>query len=305
MGHSMMLECKMELPVRVVPMGAEVAMVFRPRLDELYLDLMKKCLTRSIFPDTHRPVHRPPWNVSPLGWAAYPLLAKILGKSGVSLYREVQFDPAARAEGLDWPAQADTMIGLKRLDNLHACIQQVIREKVPGDFIETGVWRGGACIFMRAALNAYADGCGRQVWLADSFEGLPKPDGRYRQDEGDRHWTFHRLSVSLDSVKCNFSRYGLLDDRVRFLQGWFKDTLPTAPIKSLAIMRLDGDMYSSTMDSLINLYWRLSVGGYVIIDDYGIERCRQAVDDFRASNQIETPLIPIDLSGGVFWRKTN
>lgn len=298
-------EGKMERPVRVVPMEAEVAMAFQPCVGELYLDLMKKCLTRSIFPDTHRPLHRPSRNINPLAWAVYPLLAKTLGKRGVRLYRELQFDPAARAEGLDWPAQAETMIGLKRLDNLHACIQRVIREKVPGDFIETGVWRGGACIFMRAALNAYPDGCGRQVWLADSFEGLPKPDGRYRQDEGDRHSMFQALSVSLDSVKSNFSRYGLLDDRVRFLKGWFKDTLPTAPIKSLAILRLDGDMYSSTMDSLLNLYWRLSVDGYVIIDDYGIARCRQAVDDFRASNQIETPLTPIDRSGGVFWRKAN
>jgi O-methyltransferase len=156
---------------------------------------------------------------------------------------------------------------------------------------------------MRAALKAYGDSA-RQVWVADSFEGLPKPDGRYKQDDGDRHWKKSDiLGVSLDQVKANFSRYGVLDERVHFLKGWFKDTLPIAPVERLAILRVDGDMYASTMDSLLNLYPKLSAGGYAIIDDYGeIETCREAVDDFRASNKIETPLSPIDLSG-VYWKK--
>jgi len=270
---------------------------------ELYLDLMKNCLTRYIFPETHRPLHRPPLTIKNIAWFAYPPIAAILEKRGLRLYRDATVDLERRAGGRDWPADAETMIGLKRLNNLQFCIEQVLRVDVPGDFIETGVWRGGACIFMRAALQAYGD-ITRQVWVADSFEGLPKPDGRYQQDKGDRHWKKSDfLGVSLDQVKANFSRYGLLDDRVRFLKGWFKDTLPTAPIERLAIIRLDGDMYASTMDSLQNLYPKLSVGGYVIIDDYGeILSCRQAVDDFRAANQIETPVIPIDL-GGVYWQK--
>jgi hypothetical protein len=196
------------------------------------------------------------------------------------------------------------MIGLKRLDNLHACIEAVIRDQVLGDFIETGVWRGGACIFMRAALNVYGDQT-RRIWVADSFEGLPKPDGRYQQDKGDLFWIFnHALAVPLAQVKANFSRYGLLDERVRFLKGWFKDTLPTAPIERLAILRLDGDMYSSTMDALTNLYPKLSSGGFVIVDDYGaVAACRKAVTDFRESNQISDPILPIDWTG-VYWRKT-
>ena len=223
--------------------------------------------------------------------------------TGLRLYRDTKFDPETRAEGRDWPADGETMIGLKRLDNLQYCIEQVLHDDIPGDFIETGVWRGGACIFMRAALAAYGDEI-RQVWVADSFEGLPKPDGRYRQDKGDRLWTKKRdLGISVDQVKSNFSRYDLLDARVHFLKGWFKDTLPTAPIQKLSILRLDGDMYSSTMDSLLNLYPRLSEGGYVIIDDYGAcPPCRDAVHAFRASEQIEVPLISIDWTG-VYWRK--
>lgn len=274
------------------------------KLDDPYLDLLKKCLTRYIFPDTYRPMSRPSREKHPIAWTFYPALAEMLRRKGLRLYRYAKFDPTARSEGKDWPAEAETMIGLKRLDNLHACIETVIRDQIPGDLIETGAWRGGACIFMRAALNAYGDRT-RKIWVADSFEGLPRPDGRYQQDEGDIHWTFsHTLAVSLDQVKANFSRYGFLDERVRFLKGWFKDTLPTAPIDRLAILRLDGDMYSSTMDALVSLYPKLSCGGFAIIDDYGVvEACRKAVADFRESNKIIDPILPID-GDGVYWRKT-
>jgi O-methyltransferase len=115
-------------------------------------------------------------------------------------------------------------------------------------------------------------------------------------------WTFDTLAISLDEVY--FSRYGLLDERVRFLKGWFKDTLPTALIERLAILRLDGDMYSSTMDVLKSLYPKLSSGGFAIIDDYGaVEGCRKAVTDFREHNKINDPILPIDWTG-VYWRKT-
>ncbi|MCX6702924.1 MAG: macrocin O-methyltransferase, partial [Candidatus Wolfebacteria bacterium] len=93
-----------------------------------------------------------------------------------------------------------------------------------------------------------------------------------------------------------------LDDRVVFLRGWFKDTLPNAPIKKLAVLRLDGDMYGSTMDALENLYHKLSPGGYCIIDDYSLKNCGRAVDNFREKNKISSPLVWIDYDG-VYWRK--
>jgi len=271
---------------------------------ELYLDLMKKCLTRYIFTESYTPLRRPPLTFKHAAWILYPPVAAILKRCGLTLFHKANVDLKQRAEGRDWPADAETMIGLKRLDNLHFCIQQVLHEGIPGDFIETGVWRGGACIFMRAALQAYGD-TSRTVWVADSFEGLPKPDGRYSQDSDDRHWKKSEvLGIPLEQVKANFSHYSLLDDRVQFLKGWFKDTLPTAPIEKLAILRLDGDMYASTMDSLVNLYPKLSVGGYIIIDDYSeIASCSQAADDFRRSNGITTPVVPVDTCA-VYWKKS-
>ena len=162
----------------------------------LYLDLMKRCLTNWIYGD----------------WEAVP------------------GDAERRAEGKDWPATGHTMVGLKRLDNIQACVEDVLARDVPGDLIETGVWRGGATIFMRSILKAYGV-TDRRVWVADPFEGLPPPNpDRYPSDRGDNLHTFKELAVPLESVRANFERYGLLDDQVQFLKGWFRDTLPRAPI---------------------------------------------------------------------------
>jgi O-methyltransferase len=209
----------------------------------------------------------------------------------------------AREEGRDWPSAAETMIGLKRLDNLQDCVADVLRKRVPGDLIEAGVWRGGSTIFMRAMLQAYGVN-DRNVWVADSFQGLPKPDEKsYPADKGDVLWTNKELAVSVDEVKVYFQRYGVLDDRVKFLVGWFKDTLPQNPIDSLAILRIDADMYQSTMEALQYLYPKLSLGGYCIIDDYGAgPACKKAVDDFRRTRHINEEIKQIDWSG-VYWRR--
>lgn len=272
---------------------------------DAYLDLLKKCLTRYIFPDPYAPLRRPSRTRHPLAWAIYPPVSAVLRKFGYWAYRYIGYHAPDRALGTDWPGEADTMIGLKRLDNIQFCIEQILNDDVSGDLIETGVWRGGACIFMRAVLKAYGAN-DRKVWLADSFQGLPRPDGRFDQDQGDRHWEFSDyLGVSVDQVKANFSRYNLLDDQVCFLKGWFKDTLPNAPIERLSLLRLDGDMYASTMDAITSLYPKLSVGGFVVVDDYGnVAGCQQAIDDYRQANGIRTPIEAID-GRGVFWRKTS
>jgi len=196
------------------------------------------------------------------------------------------------------------MIGLKRLDNVEHCVATVIADGVDGDLVETGVWRGGASIFMRAALEAYGDRL-RLVWCADSFEGLPPPDpDKYPEDRGVTWHLSPELAVSLEEVKNNFARFGLLDERVRFLKGWFKDTLPAAPIEKIAVLRLDGDMYESTMDALRALYDRVSEGGFLIVDDYGIpeDTCRRAISDFRSQYGITNKITDVD-GWGVFWRK--
>lgn len=237
----------------------------------LYLDVMKRCLLNLIYSEQEQQLK--------------------------------PFDERQRIEGREWPVMAQTMIGWKRLENIQACVEDILEQDVPGDLIETGVWRGGALIFMRAILKAHGVR-DRRVWGADSFRGLPRPDAvLYPADEGDVTHTCQELAVSLDEVRANFEKYGLLDEQVRFLPGWFRETLPSAPVEELSLIRLDGDMYESTYVALESLYPKLSRGGYLIVDDYGaVPACRSAVHDFRLSHDVSEEMLPIDWTG-IYWRR--
>ena len=212
-----------EPPVRTPPVSAGHA----DHLREDYLDLLAKCLTNQIY-----------------------------GDAPFDYWSGGQFNAEARSLGRDWPSQAMTMIGDRRLNNIRQLFAAIVADGVPGDLIETGVWRGGACIFMRGLLQAY-NIRNRKVWVADSFTGLPPPDPRFAADAGDRHHEHKQLAVGLADVEENFRKFGLLDAQVVFLPGWFSETLPNAPITSLAMLRLDGDMYGSTMDALNALYFKV------------------------------------------------
>jgi O-methyltransferase len=188
------------------------------------------------------------------------------------------------------------------MDNIQYCIETVLADDIAGDLIETGVWRGGATIFMRGVLAAYGIK-DRAVWVADSFDGVPPPtrpeDAGF--DLSKKLVPF--LAVNKETVVDLFERYGLLDSQVKFLAGWFKDTLPAAPIETISVLRLDGDLYESTMDALNPLYAKVSRGGFIIVDDYyTCPPCRKAIDDFRATNGITDEMVKID-NESLYWRK--
>ena len=262
----------------------------------LYLDLMKRTLTNYVYGDVEMRA------VGPRS-ALKRGFMNLIRKFDVHPMRRTPFEPELRRIGKDWPPTAHSMIGLERLNNLQDCCETAIKDGIPGDFIETGVWRGGASILMRAILEVHGDKA-RRVFVADSFKGLPPPDtDKYPEDAGSEFHTWEGLSISRAEVERNFDRYGLLDDQVQFLEGWFKDTLPVAPIEKLAVARLDGDLYESTMDALVHLYPKLSVGGYLIVDDYGaVVNCKKAIHDFRDEHGITEPLHEADWSC-VYWRR--
>lgn len=271
-----------------------------PSPEDLYLTLLKGCLTRSLFIDEQE---------APLGgWRGrlWNRLRRYTG-SQLRIVRPITARPDAvtkRLEGRFKPRHGETMIGQSRLDNIQECATRALADGVPGDLIETGVWRGGGTILMRAVLAARGVS-DRRVWVADSFEGLPPSETqRYPADavvdvEG-------QLAASLEEVKANFARYELLDENVQFLKGWFRDTLPSAPIEQLAVVRIDGDLYGSTMEAISALYPKLSVGGYLIVDDYNApgwsKMCGQAIRDYRAEHGITEPIMEVDWTGA-YWRR--
>ena len=264
--------------------------VTEAELRAMYLDLMRDIIINEIYKDP------------PLKMTALSKLKQAIGGRANHAPREDAFDQDKRKRGLDWPSMAHSMIGRERMDNLRMAACNVIENNIPGDMVETGVWRGGACIYMRAILKSYADTI-RKVYVCDSFAGLPKPDDAYEADKGDTHHKIEFLAVSREQVAENFRVYDLLDDQVVFLEGWFKDTLPSAPIDAVSVLRLDGDMYESTMDALKALYPKVSPGGYVIVDDYhAVEGCRAAVHEYLAAEfPNETPEIQEIDGTGVYW----
>lgn len=235
------------------------------------------------------------------------LLIKILantiyGDPAMAPWSDKSFKLSDRLVGRDWPLQAHSMAGVARLTNLAELVGRVLRENVPGNLIETGVWRGGCCILMQALLTLHGERA-RKVFVADSFQGLPKPDPRHRHDRGDTHHRFAELSVGQAEVRRNFERYDMLASNVLFVEGFFEATLPHLETGPLALMRLDGDMYGSTMVALETLYPKLSPGGFVIVDDYGaISACRAAVEAYRTAHGITAPIETIDWTGA-WWRK--
>jgi len=287
--------------------GSAVVSVAHSSPTELYLDLMKKALTASIYDESAWAIltyPRPPLASlkRPVSFARSffkYLLGRIVVNRSTIIVKQWDFDEAGRREGRDLPFIGYTMVGHLRLDNIQRCFEAVLKDDIPGDLMETGAWRGGATIFMRALLKAHAV-TDRKVWVADSFEGLPASTGF--NDDWDLSQNEY-FKVSLAQVRANFAKFGLLDGQVAFLPGWFSDTLPAAPIARLAILRLDGDMYGSTMDALTHLYDKVSPGGYIIVDDYfSWASCRRAVTEFLAARSLEPAIVAIDRDG-VYWRK--
>jgi hypothetical protein len=285
-----------------------------PSLPDQYLELIKRSLLNELQLELEAVLHylllcrRD-------GTAIEPATVRDIGGRRPELVAGIR---AARAKGsaVRWPGDTGaaayepralaehghTASGRERLDRLHGCLDTILGEGIPGDLIEVGVGRGGGAILMRAHLLAHGV-TDRTVWLADSFQGAPSPS--CAEDADHDLSAVHEPAQAIDAARVQdlFARYGLLDARVRLLPGWFRDTLPAAPIERLALLRLDGQLYESTMDALMALYDKVAPGGIVFVDDYSaLPPCRRAVQAFRAERGIAAPLEPIG-QGGVLWRK--
>jgi hypothetical protein len=292
-------------------------MIVKSKLSDSYIDLLKKSLLN--FPYIE--------NEAKLVWILQEALAKrnidFLALSNADNYAAIidvlesvkrsgdtivlsevnnSGETIRRSDLRNITELSHTMIGEARMENIRQCVEIVLAEGVPGDLIETGIWRGGAVIFMRGILKAYGIE-DRIVWAADSFDGVPKPTWAEDVNFDISKDVLPVLAVTLDEVKGYFEKYDLLDEKVEFLEGWFKDTLSTDKIEKLAVLRLDGDLYESTMDALNPLYGKVSSGGFIIVDDYeSCHPCKAAITDFRGKHNIVEPLQRID-GHAVFWRK--
>lgn len=195
-----------------------------------------------------------------------------------------------------------TMVSGARLRNIHDVATDIERRGIRGAFAECGVWRGG-CAAVMAAVSRRA-GSHRPVWLFDSFEGLPEPseaDGRAAaeyagEQAGGQLRSIGRTVATADDVREIMGKLKIDPTTLIIREGWFQSTIPqsVSTIGPIALLRLDGDWYESTLVCLQGLYDLVVSGGVVVIDDYDYwEGCRRAVDDFFAARGEQVVLRPI------------
>ncbi len=193
-----------------------------------------------------------------------------------------------------------TDMGRVRLDHLQQCVEVIQRESVQGDLVECGTGRGGGAIFLRGAIEAF-DAIDRKVYVADEFRSTPiTATGGDGLGGGAG---FPDLGADLNTVRDGFDRFGLLDDRVRFLLGRLGETLADAPIEKIALLRVGQAPGHDLEDALESLYDKVTLGGFVVLDDYASDEAKLVIDEFRGRRRIADPLERVDWVGAA-WRKT-
>ena len=205
--------------------------------------------------------------------------------------------------------QKYTMTSPERVLALINAVIYVSKNNIPGDFIECGVWRGGS--MMAAAITLKNIGVyNRDLYLFDTFEGMQKPTNEDVNLSGDDAETLLkqdpdkkniiRAYAPLDEVKKNLYSTGYVRDKIHFIKGDVKDTVPVNAPQEISILRLDTDWYESTLHELLHLFPRLSPGGVLMIDDYGHWKgARKAVDEYISDNNIKILLNRIDYTGRI------
>jgi hypothetical protein len=184
-----------------------------------------------------------------------------------------------------------TKVSREKLNRLCELARRIERDAVPGAIVECGVYKGGGAAVMTACASP-----AREIYLFDSFEGLPPPgarDGEIAQSRYTEGW----CAGSEEEVRTLFDRLGILGPRVHFVKGWFQDTFPVTTVKPIALLHVDADWYDSVRLCLERFWDDVAVGGFVAFDDYGRwEGCTQAVDEFLAARRLG-PLTPTGRAG--------
>lgn len=204
-----------------------------------------------------------------------------------------------------------TMTSTERMYSLYKAVNYIIKNNIPGDFIECGVWKGGSALLI-AKILANNNINSRKVILYDTYEGMSEPSENDKDYAGvnatellegasihvqESVWCYS----SFEEVKSNLALAGLPAEKIIMIKGKVEETIPSQlPTNQIALLRLDTDWYESTKHELIHLYPLLVNDGILIIDDYGHwEGCRKAVDEYFIENNLSILLNRIDNTGRI------
>jgi O-methyltransferase len=203
-----------------------------------------------------------------------------------------------------------TMTSSERIYSLINAVKYVVNNQIEGDIVECGVWRGGSMLAVAKTLVQNQD-TSRHLYLFDTFEGMTNPTDKdkdfagasaskllqqNKKEDETSIWCY----ATLESVKQILHSSGYENDKIHFIQGKVEETIPQSAPDKISLLRLDTDWYESTRHELIHLFPKLSVGGVIIIDDYGYwEGARLATDEYIRENNIKLLLNRIDETGRI------
>ncbi len=202
-----------------------------------------------------------------------------------------------------------TMTSLERMYGLHKAVEYIVRAGVPGDLVECGVWKGGSMVVVAETLLQLGK-ADRDLWLYDTFEGMPEPgDADVQYDDvtaADRlaaagirvgeTWG----AVGVEEVRATLLATGYPKGRIHLIKGMVEQTIPARVPEAIALLRLDTDWYASTRHEMEQLYPRLESRGVLIVDDYGHWKgSRKAVDEYLAASGAPLYLARLDYTGRV------
>ena len=203
-----------------------------------------------------------------------------------------------------------TVTSIERVSALLDSVKYVINNKIEGDFVECGVWKGGSCMLMSKELIEQND-LNRKIWLYDTFDGMTQPtDADIEAETGIKgkallsnvEKTTEKLNMwaysPIEEVRKNMKETNYPVDNIKYIKGKVEDTLKSNIPNKIALLRLDTDWYESTKIELEVLYPLITKGGVLIIDDYGhFEGAKRAVDDYFQKINQQPLLNRIDYTG--------
>jgi O-methyltransferase len=219
----------------------------------------------------------------------------------VRLSRPGSFLNSLRMMRLVYRVRGYTAVFVPRLVALYKLSEEINQRSLPGDIVECGVYNGGSAAIM--ASHCERSPVDRNVWLFDSFEGLPKPTDK----DGDKAPAYEGwCHGDLSKVKKVLRKLRIPESRIHIIKGWFQDTFPSVQIRDIAILHIDADWYESVKLCLEKFYDSVQAGGYIVLDDYGDwEGCRIATDEFLKKRALDVKLIQVDYTGYYFQKPQN
>ncbi len=236
------------------------------------------------------------------GFAFYCLYYRHLLRAcleDLSLSRPGSFLSSLRMIWLIRKVRGHTAVFVPRLVALYKLSKRIDLLSVPGDIVECGVYIGGSAALL-ASVCCRDSRRPRQIWLFDSFEGLPQPTDKDGEKARSCVWWCHG---DLSKVREIFRKLRIPESRVHVVKGWFQDTFPSARIQNIALLHIDADWYASVKLCLEKFYESVQPGGFVVIDDYGHwEGCKRATDEFLNRRAINVELTKVDYTGRYFQK---